>query len=109
MAPPTESDLIKQLFDAIEKQGEGVDALCKMISGDPFDPNDTGMKGSLLKAVEELEDFNAGDHKSNTAFRTAKEAEMSRLWLGLIILIGTGVVTLVVNLLLAGLTTTGGP
>lgn len=104
----TELDILKQLYDAIEKQGKVINDLCKMISGDPFDPNDTGMKGSLLGATKELEGFNAADHRANTQFREQKEAEMSRLWVGAIILIGTGIVTLMVNMLVNRLTTTGG-
>jgi len=64
-----------------------------MISGDPYDPNDTGMKGNLIGALVELEGFDGADHKANTAFRKNKESEMSRLWIGIILLVANVIVT----------------
>lgn len=80
----------------LEKVATEVTRLTHMISGDPFDPEDVGIKGTLLKTVLELKDFNANDHKANTAFRKRKESEMSRIMVGVIILIMNVIVVSVI-------------
>jgi len=105
---PTEAVILAALSDAVAKLAQEVKDLCKMISGDPFDPNDTGMKGNLIGAMVELEQFNAADHKANTAFREKKEDEMSRMWVGIIILVANVIVTSLVVALITNLSKTGG-
>ena len=80
----------------LERVAEEVSKLAALLNGDPYNPNDTGMKGMLLGAVQELKDFDATDHKANTAFRERKESEMSRITVGVIILIANVVVTSVI-------------
>lgn len=83
----------KSLLERVAKE---VGKLATLLNGDPYNPQDTGMKGMLLGAVEDLKSFNATDHKANTAFRERKESEMSRITVGVIILIANVVVTSVI-------------
>ncbi len=105
---PTEAEILAALTEAVAKVAKEVQDLCKMISGDPFDPNDTGMKGNLIGALTELKGFDGANHKANTTFREKKESEMSRLWVGIIILIANVIVTSAVGLILMSLNNKGG-
>jgi len=60
------------------------------------------MKGTLLKAAEELEDFDALEFRANTEFRKRKESEMSRIMVGVIIMVinvilTSAVATIIIN------------
>jgi len=86
----------------IERVAEEVTKLSHLISGDPYVQDDTGMKGTLLKAAEELEDFDALEFRANTEFRKRKESEMSRIMVGVIIMVinvilTSAVATIIIN------------
>lgn len=70
----------KSILSGLSQQ---VDRLIELINGKPFDANDIGMKGALLKSVNKLEHFDVGEFKANTNYRKRKEAEMSRFWFSL--------------------------
>ena len=89
----TEQSLLEQLAEEVKK-------VLHLISGDPFDPRNTGLKGMLLKAVEELKDFDVTDFKANTEFRKRKESEMSRIMVSSILLVISIVVTSITTIIL---------
>lgn len=71
----------------LERVAEEVTKLSHLISGDPYVQDDIGMKGAVLKASEELEDFDALEFRANTNFRKKKESELSRIMVGVIIMV----------------------
>ncbi|MCK5606041.1 hypothetical protein KAR91_29350 [Candidatus Pacearchaeota archaeon] len=87
---PTEKSLLERVAEEVTKLGH-------LISGNPYDPNDIGMKGTVLKVSEELENFDASEFKANTEFRKRKESEMSRIMVGVIILLINILATSVVS------------
>lgn len=84
----------------LEKLSEEVRKIGYLISGDPFDQGDTGMKGTLLDNKKELEDFDVTEFKANTAFRKRKESEMSRVMVGVVITLVNILVTSAVTVII---------
>ncbi len=87
---PTETELYETLLGNVSELSTEVTGLCHMISGHPLDVDDTGMKGILIGMrikIGELEEF-----------RQKKEAEMSRIWLGVILAVMNIVLTSIIGI-----------
>ena len=91
---PSERDIQNEILRLQKLQGDKVTNICNMVSGDPFSPNDTGMKGILMGIEKDMKEFDISDFKANVKFREKKESETSRLVVGVTILI--------VNLMVSG-------
>jgi hypothetical protein len=101
LSMPTEAELIQALTRSVGDLTQQVRNLIQLITGDPFVADDGGMKGTLKDLGKEMVKFDATEFKLNTAYRKRKEAELSRLWVAVIILflnfIMSGVGFLVIN------------
>jgi len=84
---PGERDIQNEILSIQQKQGEKLSSIFGMLSGVDGDRTDTGIKGDLQHLMLQLHDFDISDFKANTKYRENKESEMSRITIGIIILL----------------------